>query len=171
MHQIVLNEEFSLSYPDGFEEISRETLEAMYHDSHGDLWGIEDKERHAKILITWHEANAFLGKLVSTRELCNRAEKVTRQKLKKYGYSCTDFFRTEAGGLEADGFCYEYVKEGTDMAADILVLKHKSEKHRKSVCYHILYYSRKEMDDGNREVLKGILESVEIEPIQAVPLL
>ena len=162
MEEMVLNNELTLAYPDGFHELNEMESYQVFGMDTPDRWSIRDEARHAIISIQSNESHpSNLRKLVSTQELAQRAEKATSKAYKDAGYSCTPITTRELCGQESCGFEFEYAIDGTPQVGRIDVFTHPIE--RGNCCYTIYLHSSKENADENKALYEAMLASMALE--------
>ncbi len=151
-----INEELYLDYPTGFHVMSTEELHDVYLDENPNRWGIWDKDRHMIVAVFWNRANALLAAVASAKDTAKSIEKTMRKEMKPLDYRSNGFFEREVCDLNAYGFRYGYVKEGTHQDAQAVVVKHGN------VFYTVYYYGRKDME-GSEELFDRILDTMHFE--------
>ena len=156
MNQALIHGQLSLSYPDGFREMGREEMKALYQDDNPDRWGLWDQDRHIIVAVLWHDSSPVLAALAGAKDVAKTTEKRLKRGMKAHGYRFGGFFQTELCGLEAHGFRYSYQVGEVTQAAETLVLK------RKNTCFTIYYYAREELDLVSRPVYEEMLRSLRL---------
>ena len=152
-----IHDALSITYPDGFNAMSAEELQAAYGIAYPSIWGIQDPERHVTLAIFWKDSNELLSHLVNTESLAKRDEKAMAKAMRNNGYACGGFFSTELAGCEAHGFRYRYTAaNGTDQDAETIVFKHGK------TCYTLYYYTRPATAEANRPMYEDVLASLAI---------
>lgn len=154
MNDVVVHGSLNLSYPDGFGVMDEEELRLLYQDDNTDRWGIWDKERHLIFVVYWHDSSALLGKMVGTKSLAKRAERLLSKGLKANAYHCDGFYSTQVAGTEAEGFVYTYQVQDVNQVARVTVLRHGA------CCYTLYWYAREEGDPTDAQVLDDLLASI-----------
>lgn len=154
--QAMINQELSLSYPEGFHVMDAEELRKVYLDDNPDRWGIWDLERHIILAVYWHRSNALLSALAGAKDVARSTEKRLRKGLRANGYRFGGFFLEDLMGLEVPGFRYSYRVGDVAQAAETLVLK------RKEICYTIYCYAREALAEASRPVFAEVLRSMRL---------
>ena len=153
MATTLIHDQLALTYPDSFAVMGADELREGYLDDNPNRWGIWDRNRHVIIVVYWHDSNAFLARLVSTKDLAKRAQKLVAKAYAGHGYQLGQFFETQVGGQQAHGFGYRYDLQGTGQVAEAVVTKYGK------CCYTLYYYAREEGSPTDREVFKDVLQS------------
>ena len=154
MGSTVLHDELSLSFPDSFEVMGDDELREGYLDDNPNRWGIWDRQRHVIIVVYWHDSNALLARMVSTKGLAERAERLMAKSYAGHGFQLGGFFEMEVAGHEARGFSYRYDLRGVGQSAETVVLKHGK------CCYTLYYYAREGGKPSDHEAFENVLESM-----------
>ena len=71
--------------------------------------GAWDEEQHILLAIVWKDAPKLLGKLVSTKDLVDRAQKSLNKSYGTSSYHLDGRFDTQIAGCEAKGISYGYL--------------------------------------------------------------
>ena len=160
MNSVVLSGGLRVTYPDGFVVMSEEDLLQVYRKTFPGMWGIWDRNLHAALTVHPNDgggASKLFGKVVSTRDLAERAEKQARKSLKRKGYELGGFFETQIGGSEAQGFDYTY------RAGDVVQMGKIVIARRDTLCYTIFSFERAEGNPEGHEAIEAILGSMAFE--------
>ena len=164
MVEMVVNNELTLAYPEGFHELNEMESYQLFGMDTPDRWSIRDEARHAIISLQCHESHpSFLRKLVTTQELVERAEKATSKAYKNMGYSCSPITTRELCGQESCGFDFEYTVEGVPQMGRIDIFTHPIE--RGNCCYTFYLHSNKENVAENLAIYEEILASMSLENV------
>ncbi|MBQ3404308.1 MAG: hypothetical protein IJG63_02680 [Oscillospiraceae bacterium] len=161
MNKALINNELSLSYPDGFQLMDREELKNAYLDDNPDRWGIRDGERHGLISVWWHESGQMLSSFArhfgGVKSIAKSIEAKLRKGFRRNNYKFGGFFPTQLCGEEAHGLRYEYSVGDIAQYAETIVVQHKNR------CYTVYYYARKDGDPSNHRLFEDILSSMSFE--------
>ena len=114
----------TVGIPEGFHVMDDAELKMRFPDGIAERWAIRDEERHVVFTIIWHDApSGLLAKLVSTRSLAERVEKLTAKRLKHQGFRLAGRVDRELCGTEALGFSCGYTVQDVSQSAEIIVLR------------------------------------------------
>ena len=97
MEKIQLNNELTLTYPEGFHVMGKEELEKHQYFGEAPAWSISDPGRHVMISIAWKKTNGFVAKLLNTKDIVQKMEAGIRNPMQQYGYHLEEFLSLEAG--------------------------------------------------------------------------
>lgn len=153
-HDVLINGELALTYPEGFRLMELDELKHAFALDYSDMWGIRDEENHMLISLIWKESNGLLRKLVSTKSLVKEYEKRIGRTFRHGNYRCEEFFETEIAGLAAQGVRFSYHHLGVDQLGELVMFR------RGGCNYSLYYYTRPELAQANRPAYEGILASV-----------
>lgn len=153
MNQVLVNNELSLSYPDGFHIMDGAELAQAYQNSNPNRWGIWDKDRHLIVSVFWHRTNRLLVSLADAKSVAKSTERKLRKGLKSHGYSFHGFYERELCGQRTHGFHYQYQVGDVVQSGETIILKHGS------LCYTIYCYTRKDTQLAGDPVFEEILRS------------
>ena len=81
MNQALIHGQLSLSYPDGFREMGREEMKALYQDDNPDRWGIWDQDRHIIVAVLWHDSSPALAALAGAKDVAKTTEKRLKRRI------------------------------------------------------------------------------------------
>ncbi len=123
MEKIILNNEMNLHLPEGFHVLSEEELRQYPAAEETPDWGASNPEQHILTVISWRKRNGFLSALAGLKELSKTMEDRMRKIMQPYGYQLESFVSRRIGGLEAEGFRYDYTAQETAMSAESLIAK------------------------------------------------
>lgn len=155
MNQAVINGELNVSWPDGFQELSREDLRKLYLDDHPDRWGIRNESKHCVFSVFYHKANPLLSILASdVKEIAKATETKLRAGYKGHEYQLEGFHSREIAGLSAEGFRYSYELNHIPESCETYILK------KGRVTYTVYWYTRKEREADNEPLLEELLNSL-----------
>ena len=154
--KIKLNEELTVTYPDGFhvmDEEEKKKLNAI--GGIGEV--ITDPDRHIILSFGWKKTGGLISKMFSAENASKEVEKNYKSAMKPYDYHFGDRFSRTIAGEKAEGFSFGYIAQEIEMYAESYVLKHKKG------FYYIHYYSRTSVKEENAAVLNDILDSAVFE--------
>ena len=155
MNQAVINGELNVSWPDGFQELSREDLKKLYLDDNPDRWGIRNESKHCVFSVFYHKANPLLSILASdVKEIAEATEKKLRAGYRGHDYRLEGFHSRRIAGLPAEGFRYTYVLNRIEESCETYIMK------KGRVTYTVYWYTRKEREAGNQPLLEDLLNSL-----------
>ncbi len=154
--KIKLNEELTITYPDGFHVMNDEEKKKL--NAIGGIGEIiTDPDKHIIISFGWKKVGGLISLLFSAENASREVEKNYQSTMKAYGYRSGDYFSRTIAGEEAEGFSFEYIAQEIEMYAESYVLKHNKG------FYYIHYYSRTAVKADNATVLNDILDSAVFE--------
>lgn len=145
----------TLSYPDGFHEMSeRELAEIQFLNDEKGIC-INDPERHIIISSGYQQVNGFAAMILSGKDIITRDEKIIAKWMETLGYCREGFVKKDVSGKKADGMCYTYTKNDLKMYAESLVIKNGK------TLYYLYYYTRNELKENNAPIWEGILSGIQ----------
>ena len=156
MQSVVLNEEYVMTYPEGFhvmDEEERGKLNLLVED--GEWIGLFDPERAILVSLGWKKAPGLALKLLSNKDLAKDMEKRIRKPMQSLGYVKEGFAEKNIAGEKAWGFSYTYKTQGPDMYAQSYVFKHEK------TIYYFHFYSQDILKYENVKVWDKMLENTE----------
>ena len=154
MIEKILNNEMSISYPEGFHVMDKEELKGQQFLQEGPGWCISDPDRHIVVSAAWRKTNGLIARMLNTRDVAKNMSAQIRKPMQKFGFQLEGFLQKEMGGLRADGYLYQYVVQGTGMAGESFCIK------KGSTFYYIHCYFRQALKDESLAVLEEIFQSV-----------
>lgn len=155
MQEIILNNEFKLSVPDGFHVLSEEEKAGMRLLEEGPFVGLSNPDRHIMATIGWKKAPGFSSLLLSSKDLIKNTEKTVRKSMSPFGYRCRGFEKKQIAGNEADSFLYEYTAQQVDMLAETCVMKVDK------IIYYFNFYGRAALEQESLSAWNEILGSMQ----------
>lgn len=153
MNAINLNNAVELYYPEGFHVLSADERSELnfIKEGNGDL--IRDEERHVLISAAWAKINAMARLLLNSKDVARSSEKVVAKAMSNDNYRLQGFRYLSIGGKEAQGYCYNYDKDGLTMYGESFCLKIKD------ALYYFHFYVRDNLKEENlpmwEEMLNG----------------
>ncbi len=145
----------TVGIPEGFHVMDDAELKLRFPDGIAERWAIRDEERHIVFTIIWHDApSGLLAKLVSTRSLAERVEKLTAKSLKHRGFRLAGRVDRELCGTEAKGFSCGYTVQDVSQSAEIIVLRNGL------TCYTLYCIMQSDCLDQARPAYEEILASL-----------
>ena len=145
----------TVGIPEGFHVMDDAELKLRFPDGIAERWAIRDEERHIVFTIIWHDApSGLLAKLVSTRSLAERVEKLTAKSLKHRGFRLAGRVDRELCGTEAKGFSCGYTVQDVPQSAEIMVLRNGL------TCYTLYCIMQSDCLDQARPAYEEILASL-----------
>ena len=85
MNTVELNNDLCFSYPEGFQQMSREDLGRHKFIEEAPGFCVHDEERHIMISVSWRQANPFVAMLVGSAEVSRNMEAKVRKPMSKFG--------------------------------------------------------------------------------------
>lgn len=157
MNEITLNDELTLTCPDGFREMEGDELKAVFPEEPMGCWAACDDERHIIIAAQWHDSGRkLLAKMVSAKDQLGRIDSARRKSFKSYGYQSGKPYETEVAGEGAWRQDCSYQIKGIDHVASSVVLKSGS-------CFYTLYlYGRAAQEAESRAAFDQVLSSLRL---------
>lgn len=151
MKKIMINQELTGAYTEGFCEMTAQELRKFYV-SEKSRCGLYDKDRHIIISVCWKKPGV-LGFLTDTKSVLKGAEMRLRRHLSRY--RLIERLNREIMSCPAEGIRFEYQVTGTDIIqySDLYVFR-----------YGDLYYSaevvaRKEGFEESQREMESFLRS------------
>ena len=145
----------TVGIPEGFHVMDDAELKMRFPDGIAERWAIRDEKRHVVFTIIWHDApSGLLAKLVSTRSLAERVEKLTAKRLKHQGFRLAGRVDRELCGTEAKGFSCGYTVQDVSQSAEIIVLRNGL------TCYTLYCIMQSDCLDQARPAYEEILASL-----------
>lgn len=154
MKKVVLNEELTLAFPEGFETMAPEkeaSLKMVGERGKGEA--VEDTERHIVASCAFKEVGTLSALLLNSKDLVKSAAKKILEAMKDFGCESEGFFTENVGGKKMEGVRYHYTAQDTAMTAETLVMK------KGKVFYYLHFYYRTELREDSRKVIAEILKT------------
>ena len=145
-----------ITTPATFVEMSDDEMKQAFNDNNSHRWGARDVRHHRMFVITWQDSNALLAKLVSTKALIKRIEKISSKGYAGHDYQAGSFFQKSVCGLEAEGYEFTYKVQGIPQHMQNIVFKHGK------TCYTIYWVDRPGPGKASDKALESILDSMEL---------
>ena len=153
MGQIIINK-MSLSYPEGFTELTQAEISQMNTIDGPPNFAINDPERHMIVSGAFREASGFQAFMLNAKDVATHIEKQIAKAMKSYGYQRDKFMIREAAGNKGAGFSYTYKANEIDMCSESYIFE------KDKVFYYLYFYYRKELIDVGRAAAEEILQSI-----------
>lgn len=153
MGQIILHK-MSLSYPEGFTELTKEEISQMNNTDGPPQFALNDSVRHMIVSGACRQASGFQAFMLNAKDVATEMEKQVSKPMKAYGYKRDKFLLREADGLKGAGFSYTYTASEVDMCGESYVFE------KDKVFYYLYFYYRKELIDEGRAAAEEILQSI-----------
>lgn len=157
MEQITLNNELSLTCPEGFHRLNSEEIKKFNFPNEEPGCVLQDKERHIVVSLAWKELNALLALLLNVRELNGKMAEYVSEANKDYGYKQGEFFSGNIGTKKSAGFNYSYVVGEVGMDAQMIMVKNHH------TIYYIYFYFRSANRKESLEMIEEIISSMKWE--------
>lgn len=147
-----INNEFDLTYPDGFEEMNEAAL-TRHFGSAENRWGAYEAAQHIILSVSWAKAS-FMKTLGDADVYLSGLEARLRRSLVNY-QRVTDY-QMKIGKQKAYGIRFEYrVNDSVNIhVGDIVVFKHKKKY------YAVYYITRKKNAASSRPAFQETLQSI-----------
>ncbi len=154
METVLLNDQLSVSIPDGFHVMSREEISQLNFSGEAPQWCIRDEERHVIFTIAWKKTNALFSMVLSEKDVAKSMEKSLRGSMQSVNYQLEEFVSSSLDGKSAEGFTYDYVVDDVGMHGIIYSVKQKK-------CFYYIYgYIRQQLRKEGEEAVEQILNSI-----------
>ena len=160
VNDVKLNNELCLTYPDGFHVLDEEEMNRVFPLDVPNRWAIWDIDRHIIISVQWHEANALLARLVSTKDLAKRVAAEAAKAYRANEYEVGELYQTTLCGEEAWGISFKYEVAGVFQIAHALVFKHAVENT--NCTYTLSFYEREENAEASEQVFQDLVASLRL---------
>ena len=98
MEKMKLNNELTITYPDGFHVMDQEELGKHQYFGEAPGWSISDPDRHIMISAAWKKTNGIVAKLLNTKDIARQMEAGIKAPMQQYGYQFEEFLSLQAGG-------------------------------------------------------------------------
>lgn len=152
-----IDETLVIQLPAGFRVMEKAEVQKVFSLDYQDLWGAWDEERHILLAIVWKDAPKLLGKLVSTKDLVDRAQKSLNKSYGTSGYHLDGRFDTQIAGCEAKGISYGYLVKDISQDGEVIIFRHGRRT------YTLYYYARTELAEQSQPIHDALLESLTFE--------
>ncbi len=156
VNQAVINQEITLTWPEGFHVMDGEELRELYQNDDTKRWGIRDKTRHLIITILWEDYSSLLIKLSDIKAVARKNEKMSARGYRDHGYRREGFFSMSVDGRQAEGYRFSYRIGEADQSGQTLLFKVKNR------IYSISCIGRSEKAEEDRALFERILEEVRV---------
>lgn len=154
MESITLNDELTLTYPEGFRVLTQDEMDSMQFLEKGPGTCLSDPERHILISVGWKRPGVLAGLMLNAGDLAKNSEKTIRKAMQNMGYRCRGFEKREIAGNRAEGFGFEYSAQGVEMLGETYVMKIGK------TIYYLNFYTRRECETETAAVWEQILETI-----------
>ena len=155
MVQIGLNDELSLTCPEGFCRMGEEEIRSLPVRGDFPQEAVRDPERHMIGAFAWKRFGGLVSLLAGEKDAVKSMEKNIGKAMRPFGYRLEEFFPHQLGPLPAEGFRYIYEAQGTAMTGESLIAKSGK------TYYYLHFYYRTALAEESRAVVKAILDSAE----------
>ncbi len=154
MEQKILNDELSLSWPEGFCVMEEAEVNAMQFVEKGACFCLKDPEKHLIAVVGWKRIRGLAAMLLNDRDLARQMEESIRKPMGAFGYRLEGYTDRSLGGKPAGGIRYTYTAQDTPMYGESWVVK-----SGKTV-YYFHVYIREGLKDDGIPAWEQILDSV-----------
>ena len=152
MKTIVLDDALHVSFPDDFQEMSREERAALKGCADDHAICLKSAKQHIIFSLAWVK-DGLLSKMLRGNDLVKNAENYYKKRMRPYGYKTLGYVTRNIGGENADGLRYTYTAQGIDMTGETCALR------RDNKLYYIHCYYRTELSEESRENIEQILDT------------
>lgn len=130
MKTAIVNNDLTLSYPDGFREMKNDEL-IRHFSSAEDRWGIRDPKLH-QIISAYKTGSKLFFVMKNVKTFAENACEALACSLD--GYRMTGSFSTRVCGKKARGFSFEYTADSeVAQSGELVVFRH-------GMRFYALYY-------------------------------
>ena len=158
MNNARINNELSLTYPDGFSEMGEEELK-KYFSTAENRWGVYNADLHAILSVSWTKAGfwSFAADTESVMigiESRLRRNLVNYQRISSYRYNVA----SKKKKPNAHGIRFEYRVDDAAIvqAGDIVVFKQKK-------LFYVIYYITRKLNAAEQlPAFREVLDSVTV---------
>ena len=151
MGTATINGKLTISYPDGFHEMSQSELTAENHYGEVPKLCLSDPKRHIKISFSFKKYSALTSALADPKGTVKSMQKRVSKLLSGYNYSLKGYCEQKIGALTAYGFDYSYEAQKINMLAKSFIAKGGR------TFYYIHCYYRAELEAESLPVINEIL--------------
>lgn len=160
MNNVILNNELTLQYPDGFHVLDEDEMSRIFPVNTPNRWAIMDLDRHLIICVQWQKSSAILARFSSTKDHAKRVVAKARAAYREKECEIGDPYQTSVCGQEAWGVSFSYEVDGVKQLGKVILFKRLSKKTHTT--YTVYYYTREESAEENEVILHDALSSVEV---------
>ena len=154
MANAALNGKMSVSYPDGFHEMSEAERGQLNFIEEGKGVCLSDPRRHMIVTTGFKRIGMLQKLLLGGKDLAKNMEAQIRKPMARYGYRLKGYSEKQLDGKAANGIMYTYTAQGVDMYAESYVVKSGD------TLYYLHLYTRMALWAENQSVWDQILDSV-----------
>ena len=148
---MLLNNELSISFPEGFNEMSLEERKKLKLLAEGPGVCLSDPERHMIVSIGWKPLGLLPRLILNTSDIAAQTAKAIRQAMTPFSYRGEKAVEKKLGGLTAKGISYQYDAEGVEMTGETLAVKSKK------TLYYFHVYTRTALLEENQALWDTLL--------------
>ena len=153
MHEIDINEEFTISYPEGFHVMTDEEWSKLNVLEDGPGVGLSDPDRHIIVTVGWKQVGGLTAKLIKGPDLVKNMEKRIRKAMAPWDYKNKGFSHRSVADSTAEGVGYTYRVQDTGMYAESYAMS------RGRTLYYLHFYVRQEFKEEGLPVWEEMLAS------------
>lgn len=153
MSEINLNNELTMSCPEGFHILGDAEKRNMQMLKEGEWTGISDPERHILVSCGW-EKPGFASVILKARDIADVSEKRARKALTPMDYRLECRNERMIAGEEACSFRYVYTVQDIPMCGETYALR------LGKLIYYFNFYCRQALRDDSLPVWQDLLDSV-----------
>lgn len=152
MTSIMINEELSLRYPEGFHVMDEEETQRFFTTTENRK-SIYDDNRHILISVAWTKPGV-LNYLTDAKTILHQAESGMKKGLQDYRR--VDSCQSRIDGKQARGVCYEFTAHGSDIdqCGELAVFRAGNK------FYALTFVARKDGIEESRAVFREIVQSI-----------
>ena len=155
MNTVTLNDELTITYPDGFVEKDENEKAGMnFYGKIPDLC-LNNPEKHITLSIAFKKYGAVAAALTDQKGIVKNMSKKTAGLMKEFNFRPGGALTRKIGPFTAYGYGYSYEATGTKMLGQSFVVKSGR------TFYYIHCYYRAELKEESETVIDGILAGKE----------
>ncbi len=158
MTEVLLNEELSFTYPDGFRVLEAAEVSRLFSANGLERWAIWDEDRRAIFCLQWRTVRGIAAALVHPKNHVRRV--VMRARASYRGEECeaSPLSACTVAGEPAYEASFTYSELGVRQRARVMAFKHS---HKGSTTVYTLYFYTRESDvESNGAVLRSLLSTM-----------
>ena len=150
MEKITLNEQVTLTFPDGFRKLTDDEQRQMRAIQSGPGVCLKNEEKHI-ILSLGYRRTGFFDTLLNGKDLIKSAQGRIAGVMRPFGYRLTEYKPRNVGGRDASCFQYAYTAQNTEMMGECCAVK-----EGKTV-YYLHFYVRAAFQEEGFRLWQDIL--------------
>ena len=119
----LVNGEFEIALPEGFEVLTKEELQKYYRNTAEGSWGITDRERNIYMFVLWQKVNPLFGWLQNPKSMAKANEKGAAKGYGANGYEREGFITKTFGTSLMEGYRFRYKVNDEVRHAETLLVR------------------------------------------------